>query len=123
MPGTTRAGRTRPTIARHWRASPAAPGRGGGNHHTTSTVRAPKGEVDREALRAHLQARGVGNAVYYPLPIHLQEAYLRWSEGPGSLPESERAAEEVLSLPVYPEMTAEQRAYVADGVRSFFTGR
>lgn len=96
-----------------------------GNHHIYHqfTVRVPKGEVDREALRGHLQARGVGNAVYYPLPIHLQDAYLRWSEGPGSLPESERAAEEVLSLPVYPEMTAEQRAYVADSVRSFFTGR
>ncbi|MDH7569395.1 MAG: DegT/DnrJ/EryC1/StrS family aminotransferase, partial [Armatimonadota bacterium] len=92
-----------------------------GNRHVYHqyTVRVPAG-VDREALRAHLQSRGVASAVYYPLSIHLQEAYARFGEGPGSLPNTERAQEEVLSLPVFAEMTEEQREHVATSVRSFF---
>ena len=92
-----------------------------GNYHIDHqfTVRVPEG-TDREALRAHLQAQGVASAIYYPLPTHLQEAYAQWSEGPGSLPETERAAAQVLSLPVFPELTVEQRALVAASVRSFF---
>ncbi|MBI3948802.1 MAG: DegT/DnrJ/EryC1/StrS family aminotransferase [Armatimonadetes bacterium] len=95
-----------------------------GNRHIYHqyTLRVPEG-VDREALRAHLQKRGIASAVYYPLSVHLQEAYARFGEGPGSLPETERAQRQVLSLPVYPELTAEQREHVAAGVRSFFTGR
>ena len=97
------------------------PAEADGNRHVYHqyTVRVPEG-VDREALRAHLQARGVSSAVYYPLPIHQQEAYARWSEGAGSLPETERAAREVLSLPVYAELTQEQCEHVAESVRAFF---
>ncbi len=94
-----------------------------GNYHIYHqyTLRVPD-SVDREALKAHLQAQGVSSAVYYPGPIHLQAAYADCSEGPGSLPETERAARQVLSLPVFPEMTAEQRAHVAESVCSFFAG-
>lgn len=74
----------------------------------------------RDALRAHLAARGIGHAVYYPLPLHLQKcfAYLGYREG--ACPESERAANEVLSLPVYPELSAAQLDEVVAAVRSFF---
>ena len=80
------------------------------------TIRVPP----RDALQAHLKARGIGSAVYYPLPLHLQPcfAYLGYQEG--QFPESELAAKEVVSLPVYPELTDAQRDEVIAAVRQFF---
>ena len=80
------------------------------------TIRVPK----RDALQAHLKEKGIGNSIYYPLPLHLQPcfAYLGYKEG--SCPEAERASKEVISLPVYPELTTAQRDEVVAGVRSFF---
>jgi dTDP-4-amino-4,6-dideoxygalactose transaminase len=80
------------------------------------TIRVPK----RDALKDHLKAKGIGHSVYYPLPLHLQPcfSYLGYKEG--ACPESEKAAQEVLSLPVFPELTAGQRDEVVAAVRSFF---
>lgn len=80
------------------------------------TIRVPK----RDALREHLNAKGIGHSVYYPLPLHLQPcfAYLGYKEG--ACPESERASREVLSLPVFPELTSAQRDTVVAAVRGFF---
>lgn len=80
------------------------------------TLRVPR----RDELKAHLAARGIGHSVYYPLPLHLQPcfAYLGYREG--ACPEAERAAHEVLSLPVYPELTVAQRDEVVSAVRAFF---
>jgi dTDP-4-amino-4,6-dideoxygalactose transaminase len=74
----------------------------------------------RDALQEFLKGRGVGSGVYYPVPLHLQEcfAYLGYREG--QFPESERACREVLSLPVFPELTEAQLAYTAESVRAFF---
>lgn len=74
----------------------------------------------RDELQEYLRSRGIGNAVYYPLPLHLQPcfAYLGYSEG--AFPESERAALEVLSLPVYPELEEHQLNEVVDAVRQFY---
>ena len=82
------------------------------------TIRVREGR--RDALAACLRDRGVGSAVYYPVPLHLQEcfAYLGYREG--EFPESERAAMEVLSLPIYPELTRDQIEYVAESIRGFF---
>jgi len=75
----------------------------------------------RDELRKHLNARKIGNSVYYPLPLHLQPcfAYLGYKEG--ELPESERAAKEVISLPVFPELTCSQMEEVVGAVRDFFS--
>jgi dTDP-4-amino-4,6-dideoxygalactose transaminase len=67
---------------------------------------------DREALREELAGLGIETGVHYPIPCHLQEACSGLDYGPGSLPETERAAGRVLSLPVYPELTEDQRAHV-----------
>ena len=74
----------------------------------------------RDALREHLGAKGIGNAIYYPLPLHLQPcfAYLGYREG--SCPEAERAAREVISLPVYPELTRSQQDQTISAVLEFY---
>ena len=71
------------------------------------------------ALLAHLKAREIGAGVHYPLALHLQPAMAYLGYGPGDFPQAEAASQEVLSLPLYPEMTAEQLEYVADAVLSF----
>ncbi|HEX4149393.1 MAG TPA: DegT/DnrJ/EryC1/StrS family aminotransferase, partial [Pirellulales bacterium] len=60
----------------------------------------------RDALRAYLDQRGIGTGVHYPVPLHLQACYRRLGLGVGAFPETERAAAEVVSLPIFPHMTA-----------------
>ena len=74
----------------------------------------------RDALQKYLTARGIGTSIYYPLPLHLQPCFAYLGYKPGSIPESERAAGEVLSLPVFPELARAQLDEVVEGVRSFF---
>lgn len=73
----------------------------------------------RDALKKRLAAAGVDCGIYYPLALHLQEAYARWGHGEGDYPEAERACREVLSIPVHPGLTEEQLGYVADAIRAF----
>lgn len=80
------------------------------------TVRAER----RDALAGHLRARGIGCAVYYPVGLHLQPCFGALGYGPGSLPETERACAEVLSLPIYPELTETQQDAVVGAIRDFY---
>jgi dTDP-4-amino-4,6-dideoxygalactose transaminase len=80
------------------------------------TIRADR----RDALRDHLAARGIGCAVYYPKPLHLQPCFAELGYGEGAFPEAERACREVLSLPVYPELTEAQRDAVVEAVEGFY---
>src|SRR5688572_588855 len=74
----------------------------------------------RDELKAHLDASGIGNAVHYPMPLHLQKAYANLGHKPGDFPNAERASREVLSLPMYAELTDEQIQRVAQVVKEFF---
>ena len=74
----------------------------------------------RDELAAHLKAQGIGHAVYYPVPLHRQECFAHLSYSPGSLPHAEKASREVVSLPIYPELTSAQLDRVIDVVRAFY---
>ncbi|HEV2147113.1 MAG TPA: DegT/DnrJ/EryC1/StrS family aminotransferase [Longimicrobiaceae bacterium] len=78
------------------------------------------GDGRRDDLAAFLRERGVGSSVYYPVPLHLQECFAYLGCRQGEFPESERAAREVLSIPVFPELTEAQREHVAGAIREFF---
>jgi dTDP-4-amino-4,6-dideoxygalactose transaminase len=73
----------------------------------------------RDALRAHLTANGVGTEIYYPVPLHAQRCFAYLEHAADDFPESQRAAAEVLALPIYPELTAEQREYVVQQIAAF----
>ncbi len=94
-----------------------------GNVHTFHqyTVRVLNGQ--RTALKAFLAERDVATGIFYPIALHLAPAYTeRFGGALGDHPESERACEEVLSLPIFPELSESQRVYVAESVRAFFGG-
>jgi dTDP-4-amino-4,6-dideoxygalactose transaminase len=74
----------------------------------------------RDALRKYLQEEGVGTEVYYPRPLHLQDCFAAWGGKAGDCPEAERAAGEVLALPMFPELTREQQEYVVGKVAEYF---
>lgn len=82
-------------------------------------VRVPDGR--RDALAAHLGRAGVATAIYYPTPLHLQPALAALGGRPGQLPVAERAATEVLALPIHAQLTAAEVGRVCDGVRAFFS--
>jgi len=78
-------------------------------------IRVPK----RDNLREHLKVNGIGNEVYYPVPMHLQECFSHLGYREGDMPESEKAAKEVIALPIYPELTDEMKDYVVKTIFDF----
>jgi len=76
---------------------------------------------NRDRLQAHLKAKGVGTSIFYPLSLHQQECFADLGYKKGDFPISERAAREVLALPIYPELTAEQQDYVIAAIKEFYT--
>ena len=83
------------------------------------TIRA----TNRDALQAFLKDYGIGTAIYYPVPLHLQECFASLGYKLGDFPEAEKAAAEVLSIPVYPELTEEQKEYVVQKISDFYHDR
>ena len=81
--------------------------------HHLFVVRHPR----RDALSAALRERGVGTLIHYPIPLHLQPAFAALGGRPGDLPVAEKAAGEILSLPIYPELRDEQARVVVEAVR------
>ena len=80
------------------------------------TIRAAR----RDALQNHLKNLGIGTAIYYPLPLHLQPCFAYLGYRRGQFPEAEQASDEVLSLPVYPELSRTQQDEVVAAVRGFY---
>jgi dTDP-4-amino-4,6-dideoxygalactose transaminase len=89
-----------------------------GAHHIFHqyTIRAPR----RDALAAWLKDKGVPHAIYYPIPLHLQKAYASLGGRRGDFPISEKAAIEVLSLPMHTELSEDQLEYIARTIREFY---
>lgn len=75
---------------------------------------------ERDKLRGYLTERGIGSEIYYPVPLHLQVCFKHLGHQAGDFPESERAAEEALAIPVYPELGAASQGRVVDTIASFF---
>ncbi len=75
---------------------------------------------NRDNLKKFLDENGIGNDVYYPVPFHLQECFAYLGGKKGDCPNSEKAADEVLAIPVYPELTEEQQRYVVDKIKEFY---
>ncbi len=79
-------------------------------------IRVPR----RDELLKHLQSQQIGCEIYYPVPLHLQECFAYLGCKQGDFPESEKAAREVLALPVYPELTSKMKDYVAKTILEFY---
>jgi len=79
-------------------------------------IRAPR----RDALRAHLSALHIGSEIYYPLSLHQQKALAHLGYKPGDFPHSEKAAAEVLALPIYPELRNDEAETVVEAIRRFY---
>jgi dTDP-4-amino-4,6-dideoxygalactose transaminase len=77
---------------------------------------------NRDALRAHLTAAGVGTEIYYPVPLHLQQCFAYLGHKAGEYPLSEQAAAEALALPIYPELSEGQLQYVVDSIVAYYRG-
>jgi dTDP-4-amino-4,6-dideoxygalactose transaminase len=70
-------------------------------------------------MKEYLEQKGIGTEIYYPLPLHLQECYKYLGYHESDFPESEGAAKETLSIPVYPELTEDQQREVAQHIKDF----
>ena len=77
---------------------------------------------DRDGLKKHLQSKEIGCAIYYPLPLHLQECFAELGYKAGDLPVAEKMSASVLSIPVYPEISDIQKQYVCDSIVEYYRG-
>ncbi|NIU08459.1 MAG: transcriptional regulator, partial [Phycisphaerae bacterium] len=77
--------------------------------------------ADRDDLRGFLAEKNIGSEIYYPVPLHLQKCFSYLGYEPGDCPHSELAAREVLSIPIYPELTEAQQEYVVQTMFDYYS--
>jgi dTDP-4-amino-4,6-dideoxygalactose transaminase len=94
-----------------------------GRHHVFNQFVVRVGGGRRDALKARLEEKKIGCAIYYPVPLHLQECFASLGHKAGDFPESEKAAKETLAIPVFPELTAEQKAFLAQTLAEFSSSK
>jgi dTDP-4-amino-4,6-dideoxygalactose transaminase len=99
------------------RVQPPAEAEGRTHIYNQFVVRVP----DRDRVKAGLEARGVGTAIYYPVPFHRQHCFLHLGYAAGAFPEAERAAAESLALPIFGELSDEQLRHVVDSLATLVT--
>jgi len=75
---------------------------------------------DRDKLQIFLKENGIGTGLHYPIPLHLTQAYAHLGYKKGEFPVAEKLANEILSLPMYPELTEEQIDYVCEKIKAFY---
>ncbi len=79
-------------------------------------------EEKRDALQKHLSEMKIPNAIYYPIPLHMQAAYQKTSHyKPGDFPVSEKMAHRVISLPMHPDLAREEQDYIVEAINKFFS--
>jgi dTDP-4-amino-4,6-dideoxygalactose transaminase len=103
--------------------TPAYAGECSKHSYNYYTVHVEDAALKRDELRDYLATRGIQTAVYYPLALHLEEAYRYLGYSEGDFPVAEKAQTQVLSLPMYPELSDEQLIAVVDGVKQFIESR
>jgi len=92
---------------------------GFGRHiYNQYTLRAER----RDELKEWLKLKGIGCKVYYPLPLSLQDCYRFLNYREGDMPQAEKASQEVISIPIYPELTQEERGEVVQAIGGFYEG-
>jgi len=85
------------------------------------TIRLKDSRLNRNELRKHLESKGIQTMVYYPLSLHLQEVYKYLGHKPGDFPQSELAQEQVLTLPMYPELSEERVEKIVGEIKKVTT--
>ena len=75
----------------------------------------------RDELQAYLSENGIATGIHYPIPIHLQNAYKHLGYKKGDFTVSEKVSKEILSLPMYPQLTADQQEYIVEKIKKFLS--